>query len=147
MKMKGGMPSGASPSLDLACCRCQNRRNSGRGSQTVRLRRMVTGGRGHDALPFWKFIITTPSYENVFWIAQYCGLWRYKIIARVISHGLSTHPPLNVRLFMLLFCVTSCRCQNRRISGRGSQTVRLRRMVTGGREHDVLPRFGPSWWR
>ena len=37
-----------------------------------------------------------------------------------------------------------CRCQNRRISGRGSRTVRLRRIVTGGREHDVLPRFGPS---
>ena len=37
-----------------------------------------------------------------------------------------------------------CRCQNQRISGRGSRTVRLRRMVTGGREHDVLPRFGPS---
>ena len=38
----------------------------------------------------------------------------------------------------------NCRCQNRRISGRGSRTVRLRRMVTGGRGHDVLPRFGPS---
>ena len=37
-----------------------------------------------------------------------------------------------------------CRCQNRRISGRGSRTVRLGRMVTGGRGHDVLPRFGPS---
>ena len=37
-----------------------------------------------------------------------------------------------------------CRCQNRQISGRGSQTVRLRRMVTGGRGHNVLPRFGPS---
>ena len=30
-----------------------------------------------------------------------------------------------------------CWCQNRRILGRGSRTVRLRRMVTGGREHDV----------
>ena len=29
-----------------------------------------------------------------------------------------------------------CRCQNRRISGRGSRTVHLRRMVTEGREHD-----------
>ena len=37
-----------------------------------------------------------------------------------------------------------CRCQNRRITGRGSRTVCLRRMVTGGREIDVLPRFGPS---
>ena len=37
-----------------------------------------------------------------------------------------------------------CRCQNRRISDRGSRTVRLRPMVTGGRGHDVLPRFGPS---
>ena len=38
----------------------------------------------------------------------------------------------------------ACRCQNRRILGRGFRTVRLRRMVTGGRGHDVLPRFGPS---
>ena len=38
----------------------------------------------------------------------------------------------------------ACRCQNRRISGRGSRTVPLGRMVTGGKEHDVLPRFGPS---
>ena len=38
----------------------------------------------------------------------------------------------------------SCRCQNRRISGRGSRAVRLRWMVTGGRGHNVLPRFGPS---
>ena len=37
-----------------------------------------------------------------------------------------------------------CRCQNRRISGRGSRTVRLGRMVTGGKGHEVLPRFGPS---
>ena len=29
----------------------------------------------------------------------------------------------------------------------GSRTVRLRLMVTGGRGHDVLPRFGPSRWR
>ena len=40
-----------------------------------------------------------------------------------------------------------CRCQNRRISGRGSRPVRLGQMVTGGRGHDVLPRFGPSRWR
>ena len=40
-----------------------------------------------------------------------------------------------------------CRCQNRRISGRGSRTVRLGRMVTGGKGHKVLPRFGPSRWK
>ena len=40
-----------------------------------------------------------------------------------------------------------CRCQNRRISSRGSRTVRLGRMVTGGKGHEVLPRFGPSRWR
>jgi len=39
------------------------------------------------------------------------------------------------------------RCQNRRISGRGSRSVHLRLMVTGGKGHDVLPRFGPSRWR
>ena len=37
-----------------------------------------------------------------------------------------------------------CRCQNRWIAGRGSRTVRLGSMVTGGRGHEVLPRFGPS---
>ena len=31
-----------------------------------------------------------------------------------------------------------CRCQNRRISGRGSRSVRLRQMVTGDKEHDVF---------
>ena len=36
-----------------------------------------------------------------------------------------------------------CRCRNRRISGRGSRTVRLRRMVTGGRGHDVYLGSGP----
>ena len=36
-----------------------------------------------------------------------------------------------------------CRCQNRRISGRGSRTVRLGRMVTGGKGHEVLPGSGP----
>ena len=40
-----------------------------------------------------------------------------------------------------------CRCQNWRMSGRGARTVRLRLMVTRGRGHDVLPRFGPSRWR
>ena len=39
------------------------------------------------------------------------------------------------------------RCQNRRISGRGSRSVCLRLMVTRGKGHDVLPRFGPSRWR
>ena len=39
---------------------------------------------------------------------------------------------------------TDCRCENRRISGKGSRTVRLGRMVTGGKGHEVLPRFGPS---
>src|SRR3954465_15091053 len=37
-----------------------------------------------------------------------------------------------------------CRCQNRRISGRGSRTMCLGRMVTGDKGHEVLPRFGPS---
>ena len=36
-----------------------------------------------------------------------------------------------------------CRCQNRRISGRGSRTVRLRRMVIGGGGHNVYPGSGP----
>ena len=31
-----------------------------------------------------------------------------------------------------------CRCQNRRISGRGSRTVRQGRMVTGDKGHNVF---------
>ena len=40
-----------------------------------------------------------------------------------------------------------CRCQNRRISGRGSQAVRL--TINGNRRQGTqcLPRFGPSRWR
>ena len=34
-------------------------------------------------------------------------------------------------------------CQNRRISGRGSRTVCLRLMVTGGGGHNVYPGSGP----
>jgi len=37
-----------------------------------------------------------------------------------------------------------CRCQNWRISGRGSRTVRQGRMVTGDKGHDVFyPGSGP----
>ena len=36
-----------------------------------------------------------------------------------------------------------CRCQNQQISGRGSRSVRLRLMVTGGGGHDVYPGSGP----
>ena len=39
----------------------------------------------------------------------------------------------------------SCRCQNRRISGRGSRTVRLGSMVTGDGGHDVYPGSGPLY--
>mgnify|MGYP005813414301 CR=1 FL=1 len=45
------------------------------------------------------------------------------------------------------YAVGACRYQNRQISGRGSQTVRLR--IEGNRRQGTrcLPRFGPSWWR
>ena len=36
-----------------------------------------------------------------------------------------------------------CRCQNQRISGRGSRIVRLRPMVTEDGGHDVYPGSGP----
>ena len=36
-----------------------------------------------------------------------------------------------------------CWCQNWRISGRGSRTMRLRQMVTGGRGHNVYLGSGP----
>ena len=36
-----------------------------------------------------------------------------------------------------------CHCQNRRISGRGSRSVRLRLMVTGTKGHNVYPGSGP----
>ena len=35
-----------------------------------------------------------------------------------------------------------CRCQNRRISGRGSRSVRLRLMVIGSKGHNVYPSSG-----
>ena len=38
-----------------------------------------------------------------------------------------------------------CRCQNRRISGRVSRTVRLGSMVTGNRRHNVYPGSGPLY--
>ena len=36
-----------------------------------------------------------------------------------------------------------CRCQNRRISGRGSRSVHLMLMVTGSKGHNVYPGSGP----
>ena len=38
-----------------------------------------------------------------------------------------------------------CRCQNRRISSRGSRTMRLGSMVTGDRGHNVYPGSGPLY--
>ena len=38
-----------------------------------------------------------------------------------------------------------CRCQNRRISGKGSRTMRLRLMVTRDWGHDVYPGSGPLY--
>ena len=37
----------------------------------------------------------------------------------------------------------ACQCQNRWISGRGSRSVCLRLMVTGGKGHDVYLGSGP----
>ena len=39
--------------------------------------------------------------------------------------------------------VEECRCQNRRISGRGSRSVRLRLMGTRSKGHNVYPSSGP----
>ena len=72
-------------------------------------------------------------------VANVCRIMIYGHMHCIDTCPLSlthTHPPESSR--------THYRCQNRRISGRGSRTVRLRRMVTGGRGHDVLLRFGPS---
>ena len=41
--------------------------------------------------------------------------------------------------------LANCRCQNRRISGKGSRTVRLRSMVTGDAGHNVYPGSGPLY--
>ena len=46
-------------------------------------------------------------------------------------------------LLDLTFASGCCRCQNRRISGRGSRSVRLRLMVTGSKGHNVYPGSGP----
>ena len=58
-----------------------------------------------------------------------------------------TVEPKTASSLVLLAAEDHCRCQNRQISGSGSQTVRLGQMVTGGKGHEVLPRFGPSRWR
>ena len=57
-------------------------------------------------------------------------IWHPHIISEMLqsSHSLS--------------CKYRCRCQNRQISGRGSQAVYLR--IDGNKGHNVLPRFGPS---
>ena len=47
---------------------------------------------------------------------------------------------INIEMFIIY---DYCGCQNRRISGRGSLTERLRLMATGGRGHDVYPGSGP----
>ena len=52
---------------------------------------------------------------------------------KIVSHQLGVSTGYGV----------ACRCQNRRISGRGSRTVRLRLMVTGGGGHDVYLGSGP----
>ena len=64
-------------------------------------------------------------------------------------HDLAPNFILNISVFIIvceafLRFKPHCRCQNRRISGRGSRTVRLGWMVTGGKGHEVLPKFGPS---
>ena len=43
------------------------------------------------------------------------------------------------------FYLYDCRCQNRRISGRGSRTVRLGSMVTRDRGHNVYPGSDPLY--
>ena len=48
-----------------------------------------------------------------------------------------------IKQITTLSTVTNCRCQNWRILGRGSRTVRLRLMVTWGGGHNVYPGSGP----
>ena len=76
------------------------------------------------------------KYDTVCTLIQmmpnYKDLKPMEVIGRIVAHEMSLKDK------------EECRCQNRRILGRGSRTVRLRRMITGGRGHNVLPRFGPS---
>ena len=53
--------------------------------------------------------------------------------------------PDTIFVFKIFYEVPGgCRCQNRRISGRGSRTVRQGRMVTGDKGQDVFyPGSGP----
>ena len=60
-----------------------------------------------------------------------------------IQNGAILLNPLSVRTSYNHERGGPCRCQNRRISGRGSRTVRLKRMVTGGGGHVVYPGSGP----
>ena len=52
---------------------------------------------------------------------------------------------MNCLRFMNSSLMGYCRCQNRRISGRGSRTVHLGSMLTRDRGHDVYPGSGPLY--
>ena len=73
--------------------------------------------------------------------------WSKKLDDALWAYRTAYKNPMGMSLYKMVYGKACCRCQNRRISGRGSLTMRLGRMVTGGRGHEVLPRFGPSRWR
>ena len=70
---------------------------------------------------------------------------QWKIVHGSIFLALAYYLTLSLSLNLLpvapvqsrTYNFTRCRCQNRRISGRGSRTVRLRLMVTRGGGHNV----------
>ena len=61
----------------------------------------------------------------------------------VLSKLATPKPASAIRSDMSHVIDDACRCQSRRISGRGPRTVRLRLMVTGGGGQDVYPGSGP----
>ena len=79
--------------------------------------------------------------------AEYEDLSREKNLTldRIITDDQRSHQAFIVTAQRNSQLKHQCRCQNRRILGRGSRTVRLRLMVTGDGGHDVYPSSGPLY--
>ena len=97
----------------------------------MRLRSMVKGDRGHDVYPG-----SGPLYGGA----------KELVVKGYVNASFDTDPDDSKSQTGYVYILNGgCRCQNRWISGRGSRTVHLRSMVTGGGGHDVYPGSGPLY--
>ena len=112
----------------------------------IRLTKSINSSRGEWAqqqyvLPYTykggdaEFVVTKQQASCLGW-SHFCSLLNGKDSNTIASiHHLFKTVPIQV---------AQCRCQNRRILGRGSRTVRLGRLVTGDKGQDVFyPGSGP----